>query len=466
MSRLAKKLAKNMPPLKPASHRLMDIPESIASKLKRPPAILGAGVSGAAVARLLGRAGCRPVFYDEKGTAGSLDFLGTSAATRHDLVVHSPGFPPAHPWLEAARAAGATCLGEMDFAFLFWKAPLLSVTGTNGKTTLTEFLTFALKRAGRDAVSAGNIGFPLSSVLELSGKGSPFPVCEVSSFQSEVMRYFVPSALLWTNFDEDHLERHGKLENYFRAKYRLVERLVSGGLLVVGESVAAAAKKFNLLLPPQTQVATRAEVFGKIPQESPLANFPQAENYALARRYWLAEGLPERALEESARVFKTSRHRLAKTAEIDGVSFWNDSKGTNFHATLAALAALHGTEDGGAFGAGKHRVHWIGGGRWKGGNVGRFAERLAAGIDSADLIGETAPELYKKFSELGVPVAVHDSLGKAVRTAAARARSGGAVLFSPGFSSFDMFQGYAARGAEFEQIVSALKDCATNKVDA
>ncbi|MDR2863437.1 MAG: UDP-N-acetylmuramoyl-L-alanine--D-glutamate ligase [Puniceicoccales bacterium] len=423
----------------------MEIPKNIADRLKRPVAIFGAGVSGSATKQLLARMHAQAKVYDERGGEGAIAAFDDNTATRHDLVIYSPGFAQNHPWLLAARRMGVLCFGEMDFASIFWKGPIVAVTGTNGKTTLTEFLAFAHKRNGREAVAAGNNGYAFSRLFELSGNRVPLPVCEVSSFQSEDIRHFSPTALLWTNFDEDHLDRHPGLEVYFRAKYKLVERL-AGEHLFVGESVLAAARRFGLVLPPFTVVATRAEVADKVPQGSIFTSWPQMENYALALRYWLSEGLPVRALEDAARVFTAGRHRLAKVAEINGVSYWNDSKGTNFHAVLAALKTLPGP------------VLWLGGGQWKGGDLSVFAARLAERVKTAFLIGETAPVLHKVFQEKKVPAHIFKSMHDAVLAAHKAALPGDAVLLSPGFSSFDMFKNYADRGVVFEQLVLALKN--------
>lgn len=427
----------------------MNIPKNIASRLSHPVAVFGTGVSGAAASCLLERIGATPALYDIRGGNGAATAFGAVEARRHALVIYSPGFAQNHPWLLAARRAGALCLGELDFASLLWTAPTVAVTGTNGKTTLTEFLVFAHKRNGRESVAAGNNGFPFSRVLELAGSRTPLPVCEVSSFQSEDLRHFAPSALLWTNFDEDHLDRHGDLETYFRAKYKLVDRLATRRL-VVGESVVAFARKFGLALPSFTEVASRAEVAGKVPQGCVFSAFPQMENYALARRYWLAEGFSERTLEDAARVFTPARHRLTEVAQINGVTYWNDSKGTNFHAVMAALEAMPKTA----------AIHWIGGGQGKGGNLGAFARRVAERVKSASLIGETAPELHEVFQENSVSSTIFKNLPDAVHGAWRAVSAGDSVLFSPGFASFDMFASYAERGLVFEQTVQALKNAA------
>lgn len=431
----------------------MVIPKVIASRITRPVAIFGGAVSGLAVRDLLAKHGIASVIYDAKGGEGARTDFGEAEARGHSLVVYSPGFAQNHPWIVAARREDALCLGELDLAALFWTGPVVAVTGTNGKTTITEFLAFAHKRRGGDAVAVGNVGYPFSRIHESAANRTPLAVCEVSSFQAEDIRHFAPGALLWTNFDEDHLDRHPSLESYFRAKFKLVDRL-SGRRLIVGESVVAAAKKFGMELPAYTEVATRAEVEGLVP-EGVFSSYPQQENYAIVRRYWLAEGLPLRALDDAARVFTPVRHRLAKAAEIGEVEFWNDSKGTNFHAVQGALPGFAGTP-----------VFWIGGGKCKGGGIRAFAESVAPYVDSGYFIGETGPELAEVFAEKGRPAGVFKTLGEAVnaahRAAAATGRRA-VVLFSPGFSSFDMFKSYAERGIAFEQAVFALRGANTPK---
>jgi UDP-N-acetylmuramoylalanine--D-glutamate ligase len=344
----------------------------------------------------------------------------------------------------AARRAGLHCLTELDFGALLWTGPAIAITGTNGKTTITEFLSFAFKRSGLDAIACGNVGLPLTSLHRTVSNGSFVAIVEVSSFQAEDLRHFTPEAVLWTNFDEDHLDRHGELEAYFRAKFRLVERMMPGGILVVGESVVAAAQSFGLELPAETLVATRAEVTDKVPAGSVFDSWPQRENWAILSKYWQARGLPQRHLEEAARLFRVPPHRLRKVVENKGVEFWNDSKGTNFHAVQAALAQF------------SIPVRWIGGGKWKGGDLARFVRTIGPLLDSAYLIGETAEELKRHFDELGKSARCYPSLQDAVVAAAKDAQGPVAILLSPGFSSFDQFRGYAERGVVFERAALAL----------
>jgi len=173
-------------------------------------------------------------------------------------------------------------------------------------------------------------------------------------------------------------------------------------------------------------------------------SWPQRENWALLVKYWQARGLPLRQLEEAARLFRIPPHRLRKVAENKGVEFWNDSKGTNFHAVEAALSQF------------SVPVRWIGGGKWKGGDLGRFVRRIAPLIDSAYLIGETAEELKRHFDELGKSARCYPALQDAVVGAAKDAHGPAVILLSPGFSSFDQFRGYAERGLVFERAATAL----------
>ena len=420
---------------------MTEFPELLRRRLTRPAAIFGAGVSGRAVAEALALAGFASVIYDEQGENA---VFGSTEAARHDLLVYSPGFAQPHAWMITARRAGLFCLAELDFGALLWSGASIAITGTNGKTTLTDFLSFAHKRAGLNAIACGNVGLPLTSLANTSSNAPFLAVVEVSSFQAEDLRYFTPEVVLWTNFDEDHLDRHNDLESYFRAKFKLVERMVPGGILIVGESVVAAAQKFGITMPPETVVVTRAGVAATVPPGTFFESWPQQENWALAMCYWQARGIPLRHLEESAKLFRGAPHRLRKVAEARGIEFWNDSKGTNFHAVYAALQQF------------TIPVRWVGGGKWKGGDLARFATTIAPHIESAYLIGETGEELLRVFAALGKPARYFPSLQDAVVAAAKDAHGPMAILLSPGFSSFDQFQGYAERGIVFERTATAI----------
>lgn len=426
-------------------------PANIAALLARPVAVLGAGVSGQGVLALLAAAGARGELYDEKAEGARRTFVAAEAAA-HGLVVFSPGFAPEHAWLAAARAAGCVCLGELDFASLFWRGDLVAVTGTNGKTTLTEFLTHALNAAGRRAHATGNIGHPLSRLVVEQGGGMAGPgaavqpavaVCEVSSFQAETLQHLRPTATLWTNFAEDHLERHPGLAAYFAAKWRLLERTAPGAVFV-GSSVQSYAAASGRILPAPAGLATEGRPADARLAGSVFAGYPQRENFLLAAAWWRQAGLPADVLYAAARSFRLGEHRLTRVGEKRGVTFWNDSKATNFHAVEAALATFDTP------------VLWIGGGKAKGGDLAGFVRRIAQKIRHAFLIGETAPALAGHCRDARVSASACASLEEAVRAAFGRAGAGDQVLLSPGFASFDMFRGYDDRGRQFTRVVEKL----------
>jgi UDP-N-acetylmuramoylalanine--D-glutamate ligase len=416
------------------------IPDFLSSRLTQPVAILGAGLSGEGANRLLSKLGAVSVVYDRKGR----EFTAEDARG-HSLVLFSPGFALHHPWLEAARKAGCICMAEIDFASLFWRGRVIAVTGTNGKTTLTEFLAHSLSRVGRPAKAAGNIGYPFSSLAaDLDGgTEEATAVIEVSSFQAEQLGHFSADALLWTNFAEDHLERHGSMESYFSAKWELVLRTPPGRFFA-GSSVQRHAVQFGRLVPGAAAIATESQPADPRMEGTPFESYPQRENMLLAQALWRAEGLGDADFVSAAKSFRAGRHRLTRVSVVDGVTFWNDSKATNFHAVEAALAGF------------PKPVVLIAGGRSKGGDLAAFAARVAPRVAHAVLIGETAPILAAAFELSGVPHTACASLEEAVRFAASAAQPSGIVLLSPGFASFDMFRNYEDRGNQFEKAVSEL----------
>jgi UDP-N-acetylmuramoylalanine--D-glutamate ligase len=426
------------------------IPDLLKPLLDRPVAVFGDGESGSGVRALLGGIGIGCAVYDARG----VEFT-PAAAARHGLAVFSPGFPPDHPWIGWARAAGGTALGEVDFASLFWRGRVVAVTGTNGKTTLVEFLVHALRAAGFDARAAGNIGRSFSGLAAEPGcSADTIAVCEVSSFQAETLAHFRAEAALWTNFAEDHLERHGSMGAYFRAKCPVAARAAS---LFAGTSVGVWVK--------ESAPGFLASV-GKPGSETPwidtadlpadpglagtvFAEYPQRENFILAAAWWRAAGYDAAVLYRAARSFRLGRHRLARVAEAGGVAYWNDSKATNFHAVEGALRRFPSP------------VLLIAGGKSKGGDIAGFARRIAPRVKRAYLIGETGGALGASLSAAGAPHEFSGTLEAAVRDASAAAVAGDNILLSPGFASFDQFLGYADRGDRFERLVRVLHPVAS-----
>jgi UDP-N-acetylmuramoylalanine--D-glutamate ligase len=430
------------------------IPAFLSPFLARPVAVFGGGVSGVGARDLAASLGAEAVIYDRTG----LEFTDTAAAG-HRLVVFSPGFTPSHPWLSRARAAGCKCLGEIDFASLLWRGRLIAVTGTNGKTTLTEFLCHALPSVGRRAVAAGNVGRSFAGLVASESGGSPeiTAVCEVSSFQAETLIHFRAEATLWTNFAEDHLERHPGMESYFAAKAVLAEK---SDRVFAGSSVRSYAESIAKRSPSRGPAVffdsdgdPTADIIWVrtegLPPDPGLAGtlfgeYPQRENFVLAAAWWRAADLSVSALYAAVRTFHLGRHRLARVGEVDGVTYWNDSKATNFHAVEGALPRFNSP------------VLLIAGGKGKGGDLSGFVHRIAPRVRHLFLIGETAGELSRACLQAGVGHSMCASLSEAVHSAAGAAKPGDHVLLSPAFASFDMFRGYADRGDQFERLVQEL----------
>ncbi|MGE9290817.1 MAG: UDP-N-acetylmuramoyl-L-alanine--D-glutamate ligase [Puniceicoccales bacterium] len=398
--------------------------------------VLGMGASGRAAATLLERRGMVSLLFDEK-VRGAIPGFSPRRGD-YPFGVISPGFSPDHPWRIAAAKAGLPLLAEVELGASAWEGSLFCITGTNGKTTLTCLLEQALNAAGEEAASCGNIGRPLSDLAaECLNPG--WAICELSSFQLHDWDQPTAEAAIWTNFAEDHLDWHSSLELYFGAKWKLVE---SGIPVFAGADVKAAAESYGYSIPSNLVVVE------DLPENRPasglFAHAPFSRLYALARAWWIQSGRAMTALEESAITFARLPHRLEPLGKVEGRSFFNDSKGTNFHAALAACDCL------------EKPIAWIGGGVSKGGDLSGFARELAQRIESADLFGRIAGELGRFLEEEGMVVRVHTHLEDAVYSAFTHSSPPANLLLSPGFASFDQFSGYAERGEAFRKCVFGL----------
>ena len=422
--------------------------QQVESLMDRPVAIFGKGVTGRAVAEFLSTRGVSSVFYDEQPHLSgdeTSDFLGAPIGL-HRLVIVSPGFSTQHAWVKAAREMDMTCITDLDLAAFYWTGKTLAITGTNGKSTLTLLLEQALKGCGQDAIACGNIGRPLVAATPLD-QPEAWAVCEVSSFQSEAMVNFRADAAIWTNFDEDHLDRHGSLEAYFRAKLRLLEACRKPGAPSwVGPTVAEAALELNIDLPDQTRIIPlNPGALEALDDRSPFKFTPQSENFSIGVAFWEHFGFAREDLLQAANNFKGLPHRIEQVEDLKGLKIWNDSKATNFSAALAALRRFD------------QRVQWIAGGRSKGGDFEKFLKLAAPHVGKAYFIGEVALELLEHARRQKIPAEPFTGLEAAIHAAMREARAPGDILFSPGFASFDQYLDYADRGDAFKRLVKKMK---------
>lgn len=415
---------------------MQSLPQFAESNLRR-VAVFGAGVSGRAVVRLCEFLGLKADLYDEAGQGAAIAF-SSSELERSDAFIFSPGFAANHPWRALVEGSGKLCFSEIGFAAWLWQGRIIGVTGTNGKTTVTELLADALENAGHRAVAAGNIGRPLSEVcLDYLGDENVWAVCEISSFQAELPLGIELDGFVWTNFSEDHLDRYGSMDVYVAAKARLLQCLKPGAPVVMGHSVPHPKG-----IRPEGLAWANA-----LDSRSPFTRLPLLKNYNLAAELWSQIGLPEAPLVDAGNHFHLAPHRMALVAAYGGVSFWNDSKATNFHAARAAIAGM-----------GKP-VYWIGGGSSKGGDVDRFAAEISKMATASFVYGEVGESLAAEMRAHSAQAEYHADFVDAVRAAAAAAlkAGSGAVLMSPGFASFDQFSSYAQRGECFISTVLSLK---------
>lgn len=450
------------------------------SSIHRPPLpqgpflVVGLARSGVAAAEALIAREERVYGADSGSPPGArrLAELGVEVETDGDgmrlldvaaAVIKSPGVPAEAPVVAAARERGIPVLGELELGWRLLPNRFVAVTGTNGKTTVTEWIGHVLRAAGEPAHVAGNVGTPLAS---LPGAVDPEAtvVCECSSFQLEDSIAFAPEVAVLLNVTPDHLDRHGTLEAYAEAKLRIFANQTTGETAVVdcddpvvgavdlpGEGLrepygidACADGEERCLVSYADGVIRDAEGLLVERSELPLAGEHNIRNAMAVAAAALSAGIPREAVASGLRSFGGVPHRLERVAEIGGVVYVNDSKATNVAAAGAALEA---------FGAG---VHAILGGSLKGGGFEQLAPLVADHCRACYLIGEAAPRLAADLAGAGVPL--HDSgdLAGAVRAAAEAARPGETVLLAPACASFDAFRDYEERGEEFRRRVGEL----------
>jgi UDP-N-acetylmuramoylalanine--D-glutamate ligase len=420
--------------------------------MSKPYAIFGAGLSAQAARRLAQAKGLKVVLIDQAG-AGDRDTFELCDVAQFACFVFSPGFAAEHPWRVLAEASGLPCLSELAFAARYWQGRIIGITGTNGKTTLTALVDKALRRCGHVSVAAGNIGYPFSdAALAESNQPGAYAVIEISSFQAELSNGLQLDALLWTNFAEDHLDRYVSMSRYFQAKARLFDCLKSDGLCVIGPQVADWMANLSKEFDACTIAHEDAALAFELATDCVFNRLPYSENFYVAAEFWSLLGELPAKLIEAANEFKLAPHRLGVVAECEGVRFWNDSKATNFHAALAALDSVD------------RPIVWIGGGSLKGGAVEAFGKEVSKRIDAAVLYGEASERLAAALADpmksAQKPLQIRNRFEDAVWAAAELAKRipSANVILSPGFSSFDQFSSYEARGKSFIDLVLSLKN--------
>ncbi|MDK9708746.1 MAG: UDP-N-acetylmuramoyl-L-alanine--D-glutamate ligase [Desulforhopalus sp.] len=444
-------------------------------------AVLGLGISGRAAVKFALQCGAvvrvsdaRPVpnfvadeeqFLKDTGVAWeagghSFDFLRWA-----DLVLLSPGVDLALPLITSLRDAGVGMAGELAVASGAITVPVVAITGTNGKTTVTTLIGELLTASGKKVFVGGNIGTPLYEFL-CNPDDYDMVVVEVSSFQLESAGDFAPNVGLLLNVTPDHLDRHGSLRGYAQAKMRLFAHQQDGDLAIVnGDDDLCRTLPPGLLCDVQSfgsgegdtavikDGLIRVNLDGYI-EEYPLAGTALANSVGLrnsaaailaARRL----GCTPAQVLQGLRDFRLLPHRIEFVGEVHGASYYNDSKATNTGAVIGALEQFPGN------------VILIAGGRDKGDDYRLLRELVAARVRQLIVIGEAAVLIAKALADV-VDIKWAKSMHEAVTLAAVVARPGDVVLLSPACASFDMFKSYGHRGNEFKKEVLALQGAKTS----
>ena len=427
--------------------------------------VVGLGKSGVAAARLCRDRGARVIGTDSaplgelSPEARGLDIEVRGgghagvAFEKADIVVVSPGVPELY---ELARAvdAGALVIGELELACRFLSAPIVAIGGTNGKSTTTKLVAEILALSGMTVFVGGNFGTPAAEAV---GKNWDAIVLEVSSFQLERAPEFHPKVSVLLNVTEDHLDRYPSFVAYAEAKGNAFVNQVSGDVALVpfGDAICeeqAMRGEGDLLTFGQGDYAVEGGIVTetKSGEEFDLAvarlhGRHNHDNAAAAIAAARGLGVNAEAVRKALARFEPLPHRMALVAELEGVRFYDDSKGTNVGAAVTALRGM--SEAHGVL---------IAGGRDKHGSYAPLSEALRERGRAVVVIGE-AGERIAAAVEGALPVEHAGSMDDAVRRAFRLAQPGDAVLLSPACSSFDMFKDYADRGDHFRRAVDALK---------
>ncbi len=438
--------------------------------------VVGMGLGGVAAAKLLLARGASVSFTDDKpahllkealkelegvGAGYRLGGIDGALLLESDLVVISPGVPSDLPQIERARRSGVEILGEVELAYWLCNAPVIAITGTNGKTTTTMLTHHIIACAGLKAGLAGNVEIPFSAVV----RQGPFDVMvlEVSSFQLENIRDFRPLVGVLLNLSPDHLDRYRSMEDYVTAKLQLFRNQSPKDYAVINQDDEPVTRIADRIRSTPLAFSLRSEVrqgaflrgsklvsrFDGSEREVmnigaiPLFGRHNVENVLAAIAATMPLKLPADCYERAVASFPGVEHRLEKVRERDGVLFVNDSKATNIGALEKALESFN------------RPIVLIAGGRGKKSSYLVLRPLVKEKLRAMVVIGEDAALLEEALGDV-VPTRKADTLTEAVALAAALAQPGDCVLLAPACASFDMFENYKHRGRVFKEAVANL----------
>ncbi|MGT2949956.1 UDP-N-acetylmuramoyl-L-alanine--D-glutamate ligase [Streptococcus cuniculi] len=436
--------------------------------------VLGLAKSGEAAARLLDKLGAivtvndgKP--FDENPTAQSLLEAGIRVICGSHplelldedfaLLVKNPGIRYDNPMVEKALQRGIPVWTEVELAYLVSEAPIIGITGSNGKTTTTTMIAEVLNQGQKSAKLCGNIGFPASSVAQEATKEDVL-VMELSSFQLMGTKEFRPHIAVITNLMPTHIDYHGSFEEYVAAKWRIQEQMTADDMVILNmnQEIAAslASKTKAQVIPVSTQeivdgaylldgqlyfkgerimAASDIGVPGSHNIENALATIAVAK----------VMGVDNQAIHEALSTFGGVKHRLQHAGQINGVTFYNDSKSTNILATQKALSGFDNS-----------KVILIAGGLDRGNEFDELVPDLV-GLKHMVILGESAPRVKRAADKAGVSYTDAQDVADATKKAYQLAETGDTVLLSPANASWDMYVNFEVRGDSFLKTIEELK---------
>ena len=428
--------------------------------------VCGMAKSGQAVARLLVEMGAN-VYAQDKNTdihwelppEGFHQYLGQDPihiVGEFDLVIISPGIPVDAPFVEKAKSLEVPVWGEAEFAYRLCPCPMIAITGTNGKTTVTTLVGDILKLHNPGTVVGGNIGTPLTNLVT-SLSPNNIVVAEISSFQLETIAAFRPHISAVLNMTEDHLDRHYTMENYIAMKSRIFENQQRSNICVLNydNPITREMKPPSTVLYFSAKETLKSGVFlrdgyiiaksvnGQEKAIAPITStLAMAENALAATALCLCAGVPPELIAQGLQAFKGVEHRLEFVATKNNIHYYNDSKATNTDSGMKAIEAINGS------------MVLIGGGYDKHTDFTPWVQSFGTKVTHLVIIGQTTEKIVDTCEKLGFTNYTRAStLAEAVDIASAKASPGSHVVFSPACASFDMFKNFEVRGHVFKDYV-------------
>ena len=446
--------------------------------------IIGLGASGVSMAKFLRSKGKKVIATDldesktkiadelnKLGVKTQIGFHDQQTFNQAEVMVPSPGVPLNNKFIKTALSNGVALTGELDIFTTYNKLPIIAITGTNGKTTVTTLIGDIIKQSSMTPFVGGNIGIPLIEHL-MSKKKVDIIVAEISSFQLDISKNFKPDVGVLLNISQDHLDRYENFKEYQNSKWSIFKNQTSSDTAVINQSIqefdeiSQALKSKLISFSSDKIMFTRKNRFdkcnAKIASNSitintrkhnheistdnlkELSGTHNRENIAAAALACLSAGVEFNDIIKGINTFKNLSHRVEFIKTIKGISFYNDSKATNTDAVIRAIECF------------KNNIILILGGREKGTNFSELISHIKKSVKSIIALGETSRTVKNTFEQI-CPVKIVQTMKDGVQAAFDAALKNDIVLLSPACASFDMYDSYAHRGEDFINCVNDLK---------